>query len=58
MPKIRRRNVPPALFAHLLDRVQQRGITATKKIKKVLEPVKGNSDTTASLGPKLEPCAA
>lgn len=28
MPEIRRRNVPPALFAHLLDRVQQRGITA------------------------------
>lgn len=30
MPKIRRRNVPPALFSHLLDRVQQRGITAAQ----------------------------
>ena len=28
MPKIRRQNVPPALYAHLLDRVQQRNISA------------------------------
>jgi hypothetical protein len=28
MPEMRRRNVPPAVFSHLLDRVQQRGITA------------------------------
>ncbi len=28
MPKIRRRNLPRALYAHLLDRVQQRGISA------------------------------
>lgn len=27
MPKIRRQNLPPALFQHLLDRVQQRKIT-------------------------------
>ncbi len=30
MPKIRRQNVPPALFQHLLDRVQSRGIAATQ----------------------------
>jgi len=28
MPKIRRTNLPPALFAHLLERVQQRNISA------------------------------
>jgi len=28
MPKIRRHNLPPALYAHLLDRVQQRNISA------------------------------
>ncbi len=28
MPKIRRQNLPPALYAHLLDRVQQRDISA------------------------------
>ncbi|PWU12419.1 MAG: hypothetical protein C5B50_21440 [Verrucomicrobia bacterium] len=28
MPKIRRRNLPPALYAHLLDRVQQRNISS------------------------------
>ena len=28
MPKIRRQNLPPILFAHLLDRVQQRNISA------------------------------
>jgi hypothetical protein len=28
MPKVRRRNVPPALFQHLLDRVQGRSIAA------------------------------
>ena len=28
MPKIRRQNLPPALYAHLLDRVQQRNIPA------------------------------
>ena len=28
MAKIRRRNLPPALYAHLLDRVQQRNISA------------------------------
>lgn len=28
MPKIRRQNLPPALYAHLLDRVQQRSISA------------------------------
>lgn len=27
MPKIRRRNLPPALYVHLLDRVQQRSIS-------------------------------
>jgi hypothetical protein len=26
LPKIRRRNVPPGLFRHLLDRVQERSI--------------------------------
>jgi hypothetical protein len=28
MPKIRRQNLPPALYDHLLDRVQQRSISA------------------------------
>src|SRR5437870_7014114 len=28
MPKIRRQNLPPALYTHLLDRVQQRNISA------------------------------
>jgi hypothetical protein len=28
MPKIRRQNLPPALYAHLLDRIQQRNISA------------------------------
>jgi len=27
MPKIRRQNLPPALYAHLLERVQQRNIS-------------------------------
>ncbi len=30
MPKILRRNLPPALYAHLLDRVQQRHISGTQ----------------------------
>jgi hypothetical protein len=28
LPKINRRNVPPAIFRHLLDRVQERRIAA------------------------------
>ncbi len=28
MPKIRRQNIPPALLQHLLDRIQQRRISA------------------------------
>ena len=28
MPKIRRQNLPPALYSHLLDRVQERNISA------------------------------
>lgn len=28
MPKVRRHDVPPALFAHLLDRIQERSIDA------------------------------
>lgn len=28
MPKVRRQNLPPALLQHLLDRIQQRQITA------------------------------
>lgn len=28
MPKIRRRNLPPALLGHLLDRIQSREISA------------------------------
>ena len=28
MPKIRRQNLPPPLYAHLLDRVQQRNVSA------------------------------
>lgn len=30
MPKVRRQNVPPALFQHLLDRIQSRKIPATQ----------------------------
>lgn len=30
MPKVRRRNLPPALLQHLLDRVQDRCISATQ----------------------------
>ena len=30
MPQVRRQNVPPALFQHLLDRVQSRKIPATQ----------------------------
>jgi len=28
VPKVRRKDVPPALLAHLLDRIEQRGIDA------------------------------
>ena len=30
MPKVRRHNLPPALFQHLLDRIQERKIPATQ----------------------------
>jgi hypothetical protein len=30
MPRIRRRNIPPALFQHLLDRVHDRSISASQ----------------------------
>ena len=30
MPKVRRQNIPPALFQHLLDRIQNRKIPATQ----------------------------
>jgi len=30
MPKIRRHNLPPALFQHLLDRIQERNIPASQ----------------------------
>jgi hypothetical protein len=30
MPRVRRQNVPPALFQHLLDRVQSRKISASQ----------------------------
>ena len=30
MPRVRRQNVPPALFLHLLDRVQSRKIPASQ----------------------------
>ncbi|HEV8525617.1 MAG TPA: hypothetical protein VGQ71_14065 [Terriglobales bacterium] len=30
MPKIRRHNIPPALFQHLLERIQSRRIPATQ----------------------------
>jgi hypothetical protein len=29
VPKVRRQNLPPALFQHLLDRIQSRAISAT-----------------------------
>lgn len=35
MPKIRRQNLPPALYAHLLDRVQQRNIS-TQQLRLML----------------------
>ena len=30
MPRVRRQNLPPALFLHLLDRIQSRRIPATE----------------------------
>ena len=30
MPRVRRQNLPPALFQHLLDRIQSRKIPATQ----------------------------
>lgn len=30
MPKVRRQNLPPALLQHLLDRIQQRQISASE----------------------------
>ena len=30
MPKVRRQNLPPALFQHLLERIQSRQIPATQ----------------------------
>ncbi|MDQ6699173.1 MAG: hypothetical protein M3Z36_03190 [Acidobacteriota bacterium] len=30
MPRVRRQNVPPALFQHLLDRIQSRRIPASQ----------------------------
>ena len=30
MPKVRRRNVPPAVLRHLLDRIQSRSINASQ----------------------------
>jgi hypothetical protein len=30
MPRVRRRNVPPALFQHLLDRIHRRQIPASQ----------------------------
>lgn len=30
MPQVRRQDLPPALFQHLLDRIQQRTIPATQ----------------------------
>lgn len=30
MPRVRRNNVPPALFQHLLDRIQSRKISASQ----------------------------
>jgi len=30
VPKVRRQNLPPALFQHLLDRIQSRKIRATQ----------------------------
>ena len=32
MPKVRRHNIPPALFQHLLDRIQGRQIPATQLV--------------------------
>jgi hypothetical protein len=32
MPRVRRQNVPPALFQHLLDRVQSRKIPASQLV--------------------------
>jgi hypothetical protein len=30
VPKVRRQNIPPALFQHLLDRIQERRIPASQ----------------------------
>jgi len=33
MPKVRRENLPPALFQHLLDRIQERRISAQQLVE-------------------------
>jgi len=33
MPKVRRENLPPALFQHLLDRIQERKISAQQLVE-------------------------
>lgn len=32
MPKVRRQNLPPALFQHLLDRIQERRVAADQLV--------------------------
>ncbi len=43
MPRIRRRGVPPALFAHLLDRIQERRIDA-RQLELVAEWLDGEPE--------------
>ncbi len=48
MPRVRRQNVPPALFRHLLDRVQSRKIPAPQ-LQLLAEWLDGEPEVPAGL---------
>ncbi len=48
MPRVRRQNVPPALFQHLLDRVQSRKIPASQ-LAQLARWLDGEPEVPASL---------
>ena len=43
MPKVRRRNLPPALFAHLLDRIRSRHVS-TRSLQEVADWLKSEPE--------------
>jgi hypothetical protein len=47
MPKIRRQDLPPALYSHLLDRVQQRNISA-QQLRRLLQWVDTRPEVPSS----------